>query len=68
MHLGLQATSADIKRAYRKLSQTYHPDVNSEEGAQEKFIQITRAYSVLGDEEERWVCSTCSTMQRLTLL
>ena len=48
-----QATADEIKRAYRKLSQTYHPDVNSEAGAQEKFIIISQAYSVLGDDEER---------------
>ena len=51
--LDVQATSADIKKAYRKLSQTYHPDVNAEKGAQEKFIMISQAYSVLGDEENR---------------
>ena len=54
--LGVQrkATMDDIKRAYRKLSQTYHPDVNSEEGAKDKFIEISVAYSVLGDEDERY--------------
>mmetsp|Transcript_29940 Transcript_29940/g.43800 ORF Transcript_29940/g.43800 Transcript_29940/m.43800 type:complete len:192 (+) Transcript_29940:241-816(+) len=53
--LGLpkQATTVEIKKAYRKLSQTYHPDVNSEAGAQDRFIQISSAYSVLGDEDER---------------
>ena len=49
-----QATTADIKKAYRKLSQTYHPDVNPSEGAQERFIEISRAYAVLGDEDERY--------------
>ena len=52
-----QATQADIKKVYRKLSQTYHPDVNQEPGAQERFIEISQAYSILGDDEERYaVC------------
>ena len=47
------ATPEDIKAAYRRLSRTYHPDVNQEKNAQEKFIIISRAYSILGDEDER---------------
>ena len=54
-----QATQADIKKVYRKLSQTYHPDVNQEPGAQERFIEISQAYSILGDDEERYVLYTC---------
>jgi len=54
--VSVQATTVEIKKAYRKLSQTYHPDVNSEAGAQDRFIQISSAYSVLGDEDERCVC------------
>ena len=47
------ATPEDIKAAYRRLSRTYHPDVNQEKNAQEKFIIISRAYSILGDEDEK---------------
>jgi DnaJ-class molecular chaperone len=54
-----QATQADIKKVYRKLSQTYHPDVNQEPGAQERFIEISQAYSILGDDEERYAAHTC---------
>jgi DnaJ-class molecular chaperone len=49
-----QASQADIKKAYRQLSQVYHPDVNQEQGAQERFIEISNAYSILGDSEERY--------------
>ncbi len=47
------ASDAEIKSAYRKLAKQYHPDINKEEGAEEKFKEIQEAYSVLGDEEKR---------------
>jgi len=45
------ATQDEIKKAYRKLSKLYHPDVNPE-GA-EKFKEIASAYDVIGDETKR---------------
>ena len=47
------ASADDIKRAYRKLAQKYHPDRNKEEGAAEKFSQANEAYEVLKDAEKR---------------
>eukprot|EP01041_Mallomonas_annulata_P007252 gene7252-14788_t len=47
------ASSADIKRAYRKLSLKYHPDKNPSEDASRKFSEIANAYSVLSDDEKR---------------
>ena len=47
------ASADEIKSAYRKLAKKYHPDINHEEGAQEKFKEIGEAYSVLGDENKR---------------
>ncbi|KAK3857275.1 hypothetical protein Pcinc_036464 [Petrolisthes cinctipes] len=44
--LGVQrsATVQQIKKAYRRLAVRYHPDKNKEEGAEEKFKQISAAY------------------------
>ena len=47
------ASADEIKSAYRKMAKKYHPDVNKEEGAAEKFKEIGEAYSVLGDESKR---------------
>lgn len=47
------ASSADIKRAYRKLSLKYHPDKNSSPDASQKFAEIAAAYDVLSDPEKR---------------
>ena len=47
------ATKDDIKRAYRKLALDCHPDVNTGDEAQERFISIGEAYEVLSDTEKR---------------
>ncbi len=47
------ADSDTLKRAYRKLARQYHPDVNKEPGAEEKFKEIGKAYEALADPETR---------------
>ena len=47
------ASDAEINRAYRKLAAKYHPDVNHEPGAEEKFKKINEAYEVLHDQQKR---------------
>ncbi|GMB07574.1 molecular chaperone DnaJ [Thermolongibacillus altinsuensis] len=47
------ATKDEIKKAYRKLSKKYHPDVNKEPDAAEKFKEIKEAYEVLIDDQKR---------------
>lgn len=50
------ASDADIKKAHRKLSLQYHPDKNKSPGAEEKYIQIAKAYETLTDPgvREKW--------------
>ncbi|MBE6140565.1 MAG: molecular chaperone DnaJ [Firmicutes bacterium] len=53
--LGVNKNASDdeIKRAFRKLAKQYHPDVNKEKGAEEKFKEIGEAYAVLSDQTKR---------------
>ncbi|NEO85770.1 MAG: DnaJ domain-containing protein, partial [Spirulina sp. SIO3F2] len=47
------ASPDEIKRAYRRLARKYHPDVNKEPGAEDKFKEVNRAHEVLSDPEIR---------------
>ncbi|PIN75004.1 molecular chaperone DnaJ [Candidatus Woesearchaeota archaeon CG10_big_fil_rev_8_21_14_0_10_37_12] len=47
------ASIEDIKKAYKKLAKQYHPDVNKDSGATEKFKEISEAAAVLGDAQKR---------------
>ena len=47
------ATTAQIKSAYRKLAKQYHPDVNNSPDAAERFREITEAYDTLTDPDRR---------------
>lgn len=47
------ASAEDIKKAYHKLARQYHPDINKDPGAENKFKEINAAYEILGNEEKR---------------
>ena len=47
------ASEDEIKKAFRGLARKYHPDVNKEKGAEERFKEINEAYEVLGDAQKR---------------
>lgn len=47
------ASKDEIKKAYRKLSKKYHPDISDDPNAEEKFKQVSEAYEVLSDDQKR---------------
>ncbi|MFN6339036.1 MAG: molecular chaperone DnaJ [Cyanobacteriota bacterium] len=51
--VGRDADADTLKRAYRRLARQYHPDVNKDPGAEDRFKEIGRAYEVLSDPQSR---------------
>ena len=51
--VGRNASDDEIRTAFRKLARQYHPDVNKEPDAEEKFKEINEAYGVLSDSDKR---------------
>ncbi|MGV3082358.1 DnaJ domain-containing protein, partial [Streptococcus dysgalactiae] len=47
------ASQDDIKKAYRKMSKKYHPDINKEAGAEQKYKDVQEAYETLSDSQKR---------------
>lgn len=53
--LGVEKTASadEIKKSYRKLARKYHPDINQEQGAEDKVKEVNEAYDVLKNKEKR---------------
>jgi len=48
-----KADADTIRKAFKKLARKYHPDVNKDSGAEERFKAVNTAYGILGDEDKR---------------
>ena len=53
LEVSRDASEDEIRQSYRRLARRYHPDVNKEAGAEDRFKQISEAYEVLRDAEKR---------------
>jgi molecular chaperone DnaJ len=53
LELDRNASSSDIRAAYRRLAKRYHPDVNDNPDAEDRFKEINEAYAVLSDTERK---------------
>jgi curved DNA-binding protein len=53
LEVSRDASEDEIRQSYRRLARRYHPDVNKEAGAEDRFKQISEAYDVLRDPEKR---------------
>jgi len=61
LEIDSSATEDDIKKAYRKLAMAFHPDINTDKGAEDKFKAIGEAYGVLSDREKRRIYDQTGT-------
>ena len=62
------ASQDEIKRAYRKMSKKYHPDINKEPGAEEKYKEVQEAYETLSDDQNVQPMTNTDQMVRMVLV
>jgi curved DNA-binding protein len=53
LEVSRDASQDEIRQAYRRLARKYHPDVNKEAGAEDRFKEVSEAYEVLRDPDKR---------------
>ncbi len=68
LNLSRNCTEQEIKSAYRKLAQEWHPDKNNASNAQEKFIEIHEAYEFLSDPEKRKLYDNLKTQSNTVVV
>src|ERR671911_1559581 len=51
--VGRDASNDDIKKAYRRLAREFHPDVNADPEAEQRFKELAGAYEILADADKR---------------
>ena len=67
LELDNTATNEDIKKAYKRLVLIYHPDKSSLDNSQDKFINLTNAYQILGDPSKRQQYDLLNYTQKINL-
>ncbi len=55
LEINTQADQDEIKKAYRRLAMQFHPDVNTDPAAEDRFKKINEAYDVLSDSGKRLI-------------
>lgn len=53
LEISENASADEIKKSYRRLARKYHPDINKDSGAEDKFKEINAAYEILSDPNKK---------------
>ena len=65
LQIDKNASPDEIKKAYYKLALKYHPDKNKDEGAEDKFKEISEAYEILSNENKKMAYDNNNNSQHI---